>query len=152
MWQWKYAYRKIALYTGYEKRQKIANHKMLGIVHELYYWRQTTRMRSESCWFLLKLEETPLTRQIHLALINLALLNKNAYQQCVVTHSIFRSRPRLWSGTIEVFVNNTNLTFLAFLYKISIEVSLKNKVASSGIWTHNTDHHWFISLMLIQLS
>ena len=48
--------------------------------------------------------------------------------------------------TLEVFVNNTNLTFLAFLYKISIEVSLKNKVAS------NTDHHWITSLMLIQLS
>ena len=29
----------------------------------------------------------------------------------------------------EVFVNNTNLTFL---YKISIDVSLKIKVASSG--------------------
>ena len=27
--------------------------------------------------------------------------------------------------TIEVFVNNTNLTFLTFLYKISIELSLK---------------------------
>ena len=25
--------------------------------------------------------------------------------------------------TIEVFVNNTNLTFLSFLYKINIEVS-----------------------------
>ena len=25
-------------------------------------------------------------------------------------------------GTVEVFVNNTNLTFLSFLYKISIEV------------------------------
>ena len=34
---------------------------------------------------------------------------------------------------IDVFVNNTNLTFLSFLYKISIGVSLKNKVASSGI-------------------
>ena len=33
----------------------------------------------------------------------------------------------------EVFVNNTNLTFLSFLYKISIEVSYKNKVTSSGI-------------------
>ena len=33
----------------------------------------------------------------------------------------------------EVFVNNTNLTFLSFLYKISIKMSLKNKVASSGI-------------------
>ena len=30
--------------------------------------------------------------------------------------------------SIEGFVNNTNLTFLAFLYKISIIVSLKNKV------------------------
>ena len=35
--------------------------------------------------------------------------------------------------SIEVFVNNTNLTFLAFLYKICIQVTLKNKVASSGI-------------------
>ena len=52
---------------------------------------------------------------------------------------------------IEVFVNITNLTVLSFLYKLSIEVSLKNKVASSGIWTHNTDHHWFTSLMLIPL-
>ena len=28
---------------------------------------------------------------------------------------------------------------------------IKNKVASSGHRTHNTDHHWFTSLMLIQL-
>ena len=34
--------------------------------------------------------------------------------------------------SLEVFVNYTNLTFLSFLYKIIIEMSLKNKVASSG--------------------
>ena len=28
-----------------------------------------------------------------------------------------------WSGTLEVLVNNTNLTFLSLLYKINIEVS-----------------------------
>ena len=33
--------------------------------------------------------------------------------------------------SFEVVVNNTNLTFLSFLYKVSIEVSLRNKVASS---------------------
>ena len=33
--------------------------------------------------------------------------------------------------SVEVFVN-TQLAFLTFLYKISIEVSSKNKVASSG--------------------
>ena len=33
--------------------------------------------------------------------------------------------------SVDFFVNNTNMTFLSFLYKISIEVS-KNKVASSG--------------------
>ena len=38
---------------------------------------------------------------------------------------------------VEVFVNNTNVTFMTFLYKINIEVFLKNKVASSGNWTHN---------------
>ena len=55
------------------------------------------------------------------------------------------------NSPFEVFVNNTNLTFLSFLYKNSIEVSLKNKVASSWIWTYNTDHHWFANLMTIQL-
>ena len=44
---------------------------------------------------------------------------------------------------IEFFVNNTNLTFLTFLYKISNEVFQKNKVASSGTRTHNTDYRWF---------
>ena len=34
--------------------------------------------------------------------------------------------------SFEVFVNNTNVTFLSFLYKISIEVSIKIKVASRG--------------------
>ena len=34
--------------------------------------------------------------------------------------------------TLEVFVNNTNLTFLSFLYKISIKVSEKNKVPPVG--------------------
>ena len=38
---------------------------------------------------------------------------------------------------VEVFVSNTKLSFVTFLYKISIEVSLKNKVASSWNWTHN---------------
>ena len=37
------------------------------------------------------------------------------------------------SERIEVLVYNTNLTFLSFLYKISIQVYKKNKVASSGI-------------------
>ena len=43
---------------------------------------------------------------------------------------------------IEVFVNITNLTFLSFFYKISIEVSWKNKVASSGTWTHCYSQQW----------
>ena len=34
--------------------------------------------------------------------------------------------------SFKVFVNNTNLTFLSFLYKINIKMSYKNKVASSG--------------------
>ena len=33
--------------------------------------------------------------------------------------------------TFEVFLNNTNLTFLSFLYKINIEVSLKNVLTVS---------------------
>ena len=49
---------------------------------------------------------------------------------------------RFWHLTIEVFVNNTNLTFLTYLYKISTEVSWKNNVASSRTRTRNTDHHW----------
>ena len=34
-----------------------------------------------------------------------------------------RSKKRFHKETFEVFVNNTNLTFLAFLYKISTEMS-----------------------------
>ena len=35
-----------------------------------------------------------------------------------------RNHPQIMLAiTIEVFVNNTNLTFLSFLYKISIKVS-----------------------------
>ena len=30
-------------------------------------------------------------------------------------------------------------------------VSAKNKIDSNGNWTHNTNHHWTRSLMLIQL-
>ena len=45
--------------------------------------------------------------------------------------------------TLEFSLNNTNLTFLAFLYKIDIkgfQNQQKNKVASSGNQTHNTNH------------
>ena len=45
---------------------------------------------------------------------------------------VFEEKRSVFSKSFEVFVNNTNLTFLSFLYKISIELSLKNKVASSG--------------------
>ena len=34
--------------------------------------------------------------------------------------------------SIDVLVNNTNLTILTLFYKISIEVSAKNNIASSG--------------------
>ena len=43
----------------------------------------------------------------------------------------------------EFFLNNTNLTFLAILYKFAIEGfqnKVQNKVASTGNWTHNTNH------------
>ena len=48
--------------------------------------------------------------------------------------------------SVEVLANNTNLTFL---YKIDIE-ALKMKLPPVGIELTN-DHHWFRSLMLIQL-
>ena len=52
---------------------------------------------------------------------------------------------------IEVFVNNINLTFL---YKIGIECfkkfQQKIKLPPVGIEL-TTDHHWFRSLMLVQL-
>ena len=42
--------------------------------------------------------------------------------------------------SVGFFVFNTNLTFL---YKIDIEGFKKSKkVAFSGIWTHNSNHHW----------
>ena len=61
--------------------------------------------------------------------------------------NVLEEKTFCFSKSFEVFVNDTNLTFLSFLYKINIEVSLKNKVASSGTWTHNSDHHWFTSLI-----
>ena len=48
------------------------------------------------------------------------------------------------------FVNDTNLTFLTFLYKISIDVFKKIKLPPVGIEL-TTDHHWFTSLMPIKL-
>ena len=39
----------------------------------------------------------------------------------------------LFIKALEVFVNNTNLTFLSFLYKISIEVSQKIKLPPVGL-------------------
>ena len=54
----------------------------------------------------------------------------------------------------EFFLNNTNLTFLTFLCKIDIEgfqKSAKNKVASSGNQTHNTNHLWIRRQMPIPL-
>ena len=46
---------------------------------------------------------------------------------------ICKEEPRTRPITFEIFANNTNLTFL---YKISIEMSFKNKVVSSGNWTY----------------
>ena len=40
----------------------------------------------------------------------------------VIIH-VFHKRAKLVILAIEVFVNNTDLTFLSFLYKINIEVS-----------------------------
>ena len=44
---------------------------------------------------------------------------------------------------IEFFLNNTNLTFPAFLYKIYIKgFKISRKVASSETQTYNTNHLW----------
>ena len=69
---------------------------------------------------------------------------------CVsVTHQTHTSPNE---NEIEVFVLNTNLVFLAFLYiEEFLKVSAKNKVAPSGNCIHNTNHHWLRSLMLIQI-
>ena len=48
-----------------------------------------------------------------------------------------------WFLPFEVFVNNTNPTFL---YEISIEVSSEIKLPLVGIEL-TIDHHWFTSLM-----
>ena len=42
---------------------------------------------------------------------------------------------------VEFFLNSTDLTFLAFLYKIDITGSQnqQKKIASTGYWTHNTN-------------
>ena len=55
---------------------------------------------------------------------------------------------------IDFFLNNTNLTFLAFLYKFDIEEfqNQQNKVASSRNRTHNTNHLWITILMSYPLS
>ena len=53
------------------------------------------------------------------------------------------------SGRILVWID---LDLLYSNRETSCQYSPKNKVGSSRIWTHNTDHHWITSLMLIQLS
>ena len=51
--------------------------------------------------------------------------------------------PARVARSIEFFLNNMNLTFLALLYKIDITFKIgKNKVASTGNRTHNTNHLW----------
>ena len=46
----------------------------------------------------------------------------------------------IWENLLEFFLNNTNLTFLAFLYKIDITgfQNQQKKIASTGFWTHNS--------------
>ena len=53
---------------------------------------------------------------------------------------------------MEVFVNNTNLTFLTFLYKKKLVSKFQQKIKLPPVGIElTTDHHWFRSLMLIQL-
>ena len=56
------------------------------------------------------------------------LVETGPYSVLTICNCIWYSREskaHRTTGPIEVFVNNTNLTFLSFLYKISIELSLK---------------------------
>ena len=81
-----------------------------------------------------------------------------------MAHATFHRRSGVWEvavlfnnqictkrehKTVKIFANNTNLTFLSFLYKINIEVSYK-KLPPVGIEL-TTDHYWFTSLKPIQL-
>ena len=50
-----------------------------------------------------------------------------------IWNPVIKSIPQHFVHALKVFVNNTNLTFLTFLYKISIELSLKTKVAPVGL-------------------
>ena len=92
-----------------------------------WHWFQVIRNQFAICFLLTHLRSSRLT-----ALFGLANLK-------VYFHSLLLWVSKLFIEiyTFEVFVNNTNLTFQTFLYKINMEMSLKNKVASNENCTHN---------------
>ena len=66
---------------------------------------------------------------------------------CHWTFALLTRKMIWWQHSGEFFVFNTNLTFL---YKIDIEgFKKKKKLSPSGIWTHNSNHHWIRILIAL---
>ena len=64
--------------------------------------------------------------------------------QITVKHNIYAEHSS--------FHDKINFKFEVWIYNQGFQkVSAKIKVAFSRNWTYNTGHHWFWSLMLIQL-
>ena len=104
-----------------------------------------SRLKPERCSHTTKIRFTSMLHCIHLDLniIWSWLIGRGGLVSKSVMHPTVNTFGVAYKA-VEFFLNNTNLTFLVFCTKLTtrgFKIS-KNKIASTGNWTHNTNHLW----------